>query len=97
MKPDKFIYQIVAVLSPKIEDKEKEAVINKIEETLSKIGVAITKNHVGLKDLVYPIKKFDRGDFWDLEAKSDKPIKLNEINLLLNREINIIRYLVLKK
>ena len=97
MKPGKFKYQIVAVLSPKIEDKEKETVLTKIEKMLAEFKVTVTKSHLGMKDLVYPIRKFDKGDFWDLSAESDTPLKLREINLFLNRENNIIRYLVLKK
>lgn len=58
---------------------------------------ALEKNHLGLKDLVYKIKDLEKGDFWVVELESEKPVQLKEINLFLNRENNIIRYLILNK
>jgi ribosomal protein S6 len=52
---------------------------------------------LGLKDLAYEIEKNNKGDFWTIDLSSESPIKLKEFNLLLNRESNIIRYLILKK
>ena len=54
------------------------------------------KDQIGVKPLVYQIKNFDKADFWQLEVEADKPIKLAELNVFLNRELQVIRYLVLK-
>lgn len=98
MKDNKYKYQIVSVLNPKTEEKEKEAVLNKVSGWVddSKAKV-VTRNHFGMMDLVYKIRDFDKGDFWIFDVESEKPMQIKEFNLFLNREPNIIRYLILKK
>jgi ribosomal protein S6 len=95
MKGNKYQYQLVVVLAPKTEEKEK--VLDKINNWLEKNKIESTSNHTGLKELVYEINKNTKGDFWVYDLISESPIKLKEFNLLLNREVNIIRYLILKK
>jgi ribosomal protein S6 len=95
MKGNKYHYQLVVVLAPKTEGKEK--VLAKVTDWLKKNNVELTEDHLGLKDLIYEINKNDKGDFWVYELTTELPIKLKEFNLLLNRESNIIRYLILKK
>ena len=98
MKDNKYKYQIVVVLNPKTEEKEKDALIKKvtsqIEETQAEV---VKKDHAGLKDFAYEIAGFNKGDFWIFDVESDKPMKNTEFNLFLNREIKVIRYLILKK
>ena len=96
MKGNKYQYQIILVLNPKTEDKEK--VLAKAYSWLeSKKAEISNKDHMGLKDLAYEIQNHDKGDFWVLDVESEEPLKVKEFNLLLDREINIIRYLILKK
>ena len=51
---------------------------------------------MGLKELAYQIKDNDKGDFWVLDVESKETLKVKDFNLLLDRETNIIRYLILK-
>ncbi len=95
MKGNKYQYQLVVVLNPKAEEKDK--VLSKVTGWLEKNKIESTSDHVGLKELVYEINKNTKGDFWVYELTSESPVKLKEFNLLLNRESNIIRYLILKK
>ncbi|MFA6369099.1 MAG: 30S ribosomal protein S6 [Candidatus Shapirobacteria bacterium] len=95
MKGNKYQYQIIMVLNPKTEDKEK--VLDKAYSWLEKNKAEISnKDHMGLKDLAYEIKENNKGDFWVLDVESKEPLKIKDLNLLLDREINIIRYLILK-
>lgn len=95
MKENKYQYQIILVLNPKTEDKEK--VLAKAYSWLESNNIEISnKDHMGLKDLVYEIKDNNKGDFWVLAVNSKEPLKIKEFNLLLDREINVIRYLILK-
>lgn len=98
MSAKKFGYQLILVLRPKLEDAAREELLDKVEGWVKSEGVGgIKRNHFGLRDLVYKINKEDKGDFFvmDLESKEAKPFK--ELSLYLNREINIIRYLILKQ
>jgi len=69
----------------------------KVTDWLEKYEVESTSDHMGQKDLAYEINKNFKGDFWVYNLTSKSPLKLKEFNLLLNRESNIIRYLILKK
>ena len=95
MKGKKYQYQLVVVLNPKTEEKEK--VLKKVTDWLDNNKIEVSSDHMGLKDLAYEINKNTKGDFWILNLDADSPLKVNELNLLLNRESNIIRYLNLKK
>lgn len=95
MKESKNQYQLILVLNPKTEDKEN--IIKKITTWLETKKVDLTQVHLGLKELAYEILKNSKGDFWSIELKLKSPIKWKEFNLILNRESNIIRYLILKK
>ena len=96
MKGKKYKYQLVVVLNPKVEEKEK--VFSKISAWLEGHKVELEKkDHFGLKDLIYEIEDNKKGDFWIMDLISEGALKLNELNVLLNRENNIIRYLILKK
>jgi ribosomal protein S6 len=94
MEGNKNQYQLILVLNPKIEDKEN--ILKKITTWLETKRVKLNQVHLGLKELAYEIEKNSKGDFWVLDVTSESPIKLKEFNLLLNREPNIIRYLILK-
>lgn len=94
MKESKNQYQLILVLNPKTEDKEN--VIKKITTWLETKKIELKEVHLGMKELAYEISKNSKGDFWSIDLISKSPIKLKEFNLMLNRESNIIRYLILK-
>lgn len=88
---------MVLVLAAKVDDKDREKIFKKIGSWLEEKSAKVTKSeHTGTKELVYVIKGNRKGDFWILDVESEAPIKLTELNLYLNREVNIIRYLILK-
>jgi ribosomal protein S6 len=90
-------YQVILVLNPKTEDKDKDKILAKVESWLGGNKAKIAKKeHTGNKELVYEIAKERKGDFWILDVEAELPLKLNELNLFLNREVNVIRYLILK-
>lgn len=95
MKGSIYQYQLVVVLNPKTDDKEK--ILKKVTNWLELNTIEVVSNHIGQKELAYEIGGNTKGDFWSLDLKSKIPLKLKEFNLLLNRESNIIRYLILKK
>jgi small subunit ribosomal protein S6 len=98
MKGNKNLYEVVLVIDARTDDKEKEEVLGKITGWLEGVAGKVTKkDHVGGKALAYKIKGQDKGDFWMLEVEGEKPLKLKEVSLSLNRETKIIRYLILKR
>lgn len=98
MKGKKHLYQITTVLAPKLEDKQRDEVVAKVVSKIEEMEAKVAKkDHMGAKALEYKIKGFDKGDFWVMEVESEKPMQIREFNLFLNREVNIIRYLIINK
>ncbi len=98
MKTNRNAYQLVIVFQPKTSQKDREMTFAKVTEMVEKLGakVALTTD-LGTRELAYPIKKCTKGEFWQLDIEAEKTFNNNEINLFLNREPQVIRYLVLKK
>ena len=85
------------VLNPVIKEKERVILLDKIKARIEKEGVKVKKmENQGLKNLVYKIKGCDSGDFWVFDVRDRDGLKLDELNIFLNRESEVIRYLVLK-
>lgn len=98
MKENKNKYQFVLVFNPKAESEAVEKIIKKVGAFLEEKGASIAKKESqGMKELAYEVAGFRKGNFQLLDVEGDNPIKLTEINLFLNRESNVIRYLILKK
>jgi len=95
MKENKIKYQIVLVLDPKAE--KRESIIEKIGSFLEGMGAKIAKkDNMGIKELAYEINKNSKADFWVMDIDSEKSLRFNDFNVFLNREVNVIRYLILK-
>lgn len=98
MSAKKFQYQTIVVLNSRLEEKQRDRTLEKIEGWAKEAGAEeIKRTHFGIKDLVYKVKKEERGDFWIVDLTAAKPMNFKEYNLYLNREADIIRYLVLKQ
>ncbi len=91
METKKFKYQLILVLDPALAEKDREALFKKIGDKFEK------SEHLGVKEMQYKIKNIEKGDYWIFETETDKPIQMKEFNIYLNREIKIIRYLLLKR
>ena len=92
----KLAYEVIVVLNPKSE--KGESIIEEASQQIEALNVKVAKkDHRGVKDLIYKIKGQKQGDFWSLQLEAERPIDLKGLNIYLNREPEIIRYLVLKK
>jgi len=97
MKDSKYKYEVIVVLNPKTESKEKEKTIKLVEDKISGLDFEVNnREDMGSKALSYKIKGQEKGDFWVFTIGGNNPIKSKEFKLFLNRETNIIRYIILK-
>jgi len=97
MKESNYKYEVIVVLNPKAESKDKEKTIKLVEDKIAEMDFSIdNRENLGNKELAYKIKSLDKGDFWVFTIGGNKPIKLAEFKLFLNRDTQIIRYLILK-
>ena len=94
---NKYKYELVVVFDPKAETKAKEKCLKEIEENIQEAKFNVdNRENFGIKDLAYKIKKLDKGDFWVFEISGKVAIKTKNLVLFLNRDKQIIRYLMLK-
>jgi ribosomal protein S6 len=87
-------YELVTILSPKAADGAAE----EVKKQLTNFGWEITgEENIGTKKLAYEIKKLEKGNYWVWNLATKKTIDHKALNLTLNRNNNIIRYLLIKK
>lgn len=87
-------YELITVLSPKAEATASE----EVKKLLTQFGWEVTgEENMGSKKLAYQIKKFDKGNYWVWSLATKKAIDHKALDLTLNRNNNIIRYLLIKK
>lgn len=97
MKDSNYKYEVIVVLNPKAESKDKEKTIKIIEDKIAEMDFSVdNRENLGNKELAYKIKNLDKGDFWVFTIGGNKSIKSAEFKLFLNRDVSVIRYLILK-
>jgi small subunit ribosomal protein S6 len=92
-------YEVTVVIQPQLEDAEREQLIERLSNLLvpgSKEDGALVANHWGMRQLAYPIKKFQEGYYVLYEAKID-PTRIREIERSMEYNEDILRYMVIRK
>ena len=58
-------YETMFILKPTLTDEEKDKIVENIKNLISQRGgeVAVVDN-IGVRELAYPIKKFERGNYY---------------------------------
>lgn len=91
------IYEIVAILSPKLTDEDLAAEQGEIQALIeSQKGTVVKVDTWGRRELAYKIGPFTHGVYvqYDLELT---PNKVQELEERLRRRENVIRFLLVKK
>lgn len=89
-------YEIMYLFSPKIEEKEIEMEIQKANKAILESGGEITKEDFwGLKDLAYPIRKFEHGYYHTLWFNFPKNY-LSKLEAKFKLMPHLLRFLVTK-
>ncbi len=89
-------YEFVVVLDPQLKEKDQDSLLKDIQAKLEKAGGQDVKiDFFGRREFVYPIKKQTQGNYWIFNFWANH-LKMEEVNLFLNRETKILRYLLLK-
>lgn len=84
------------VLTPDLEDKGVEDILEKVSRWLTEGGGSIVKvEKWGKRKLAYPIKHLFEGNYVFTQFKLD-PSKVKELTSRLKLSSEIIRYLVVK-
>ena len=89
-------YELAVVVSAKIEDEERAAVVDKCKALIERFGGTITNVDVwGKKRLAYEIQKMKEGFYYfiQFEAESSAPAEIESRIRIMD---NVLRYLVVK-
>ena len=89
-------YELAVVVSAKIEDEERAAVVDKCKALIERFGGTITNvDDWGKKRLAYEIQKMNEGFYYfiQFEAESSAPAEIESRIRIMD---NVLRYLVVK-
>ena len=89
-------YELAVVVSAKIEDEERAAVVDKCKALIERFGGTITNvDDWGKKRLAYEIQKMKEGFYYfiQFEAESSAPAEIESPIRIMD---NVVRYLVVK-
>ena len=89
-------YELAVVVSAKIEDEERAAVVDKCKALIERFGGTITNvDDWGKKRLAYEIQKMKEGFYYfiQFEAGSSAPAEIESRIRIMD---NVLRYLVVK-
>ncbi len=92
-------YEVTVVIQPQLEEAERNQLIERLSNLLvpgSKEDGALTANHWGMRNLAYPIKKFQEGYYVLYEAQID-PTRIKDIERSMQFNEDVLRYLVVRK
>jgi small subunit ribosomal protein S6 len=89
-------YETMFILKPTLTDEEKEKNLQNMQELIAKEGgevVAIDK--IGIRELAYPIKKFERGDYYIIYYKAPSNAML-ELERQMRYNEDLLRFMTVK-
>ena len=87
-------YELMMVLSPEATEEEVSATVEWVHGLLTKGGGSVGEHKVlGVRQLAYPIEKFQEGNYVLTQFKLDSS-EVEEVNRALNASEDILRFLV---
>ena len=90
-------YELAVVVSAKIEDEERAAVVDKCKALIERFGGTITNvDDWGKKRLAYEIQKMKEGFYYFIQFESDSTCP-NEVEAHVRIMEPVIRYLCVRQ
>ena len=91
-------YELTVVVSAKIEDDERAAVIDKCKALVERFGGTITNvDEWGKKKLAYEVQKMKEAFYYFVQFESDNAECPNDVERQIRIMENVIRFLCVKK
>ena len=90
-------YELTLVVSAKIDEEARTAVVDKVKSYIEKANATITEvNECGLKKLAYEIQKMKEGFYYFVHFESDS-VCPNEVENHIRIMEPVIRYLCVRQ
>ena len=91
-------YELAVVVSAKLEDEGRAALIEKVKELIARFGGNVTKvDDWGKKRLAYEIQKMNEAFYYFVYFESENTDCPNEMEAQMRIMDNVLRYLVVKE
>jgi len=91
-------YEFIFLIKPRLGGKKRETIFSSLEKEIKNIGGKIKKKEdMGLKRLAFEIKDQAEAVFNVWHIQFEESPDFSSVNLFINREEEIIRYLFLRK
>ena len=91
-------YENLVVVSAKLEDEERAAVIEKIKGLIERFGGTVSDiDEWGKKKLAYPIQKMTEAYYYIINFESEDTQCSNEMEQQLRIMDGVLRYLIVRK
>ena len=64
-------YETMIILKPTLSDEEKASIIENVKNVITQFGgEVVAVDNIGVRELAYPIQKFERGHYYIIYYKA---------------------------
>jgi len=89
-------YETMVILKPTLTDEEKNSIIENLKEIITQQGgEVVSVDNIGVRELAYPIQKFERGHYYIIYYKAPAQAVL-ELERIMRYNEDILRFLTVK-
>ena len=89
-------YETMFILKPTLSDEEKEKIVENIKNAITQNGGEVAAlDNIGVRELAYPIQKFERGHYYIIYYKSPADSVL-ELERQMRYNEDLLRFMTVK-
>ncbi len=89
-------YETMIIVKPTITDEEKEAIIENVKKVIESFKCEVVAvDNIGVRELAYPIEKFERGNYYIVYYKAPSNAVL-ELERQLRYNEDVLRFMTVK-
>ena len=89
-------YETLFILKPTLTDEEKAAIVENVKNVITqKGGEVVALDNIGVRQLAYPINKFERGHYYIVYYKAPADAVL-ELERQMRYNEDVLRFMTVK-
>ena len=89
-------YETMIIVKPTLTDEEKAAIIENVKKIINDFGgEVVAVDNIGVRELAYPIEKFERGHYYIIYYKAPAEAVL-ELERQLRYNEEVLRFMTVK-
>ena len=88
-------YETMFILKPTLSDEEKDSIVENVKKLIESEGEVVAIDKVGVRDLAYPINKFERGDYYIIYYKAPASLVI-ELERQMRYNEDLLRFMTVK-